>query len=275
MITKTFLASFTIQKEWDNDPIKMIDVIKTMGYDGMELSVDKDDSTIDAIAEKMKEAGLIAVCTHINFDLLNNEFNKYISRIKKLGIKNLCIPWLDRNRLPGGEDYQQTKKQIKTLSGKCFDNGIILSYHNHNFEFEKIGGVCKLDILFQDIPELKSQLDVCWCAVGGQDPAEFIRHYGHRMPTIHLKDFTALEDYVGEKLFNLLRNSNKDEADKLRGDSGFDFRPVGYGKVNFKSVFQAIKETGINWMGVEQDVSTERPPLKAAKMSISYIKENY
>ena len=275
MPAKIFLTLYTVQNDWEKDPLGTLEKIREMGYDGVELGIDFEEPVLDAIAAKLKELGLPAVSTHVNLDDLRTKWDTCLSRIKKLGIRYLTIPWLDECRIPGGSDYADTKEFIANLAKKCGDEGIILSYHNHNFEFEKLDGVCKEDILLQDNPSLSAQLDVCWCSVGGQAPAEYIRHYGHRMPTIHLKDYYAANNQAGMKLFDLLGNNDQAEADETRRESGFSFRPVGMGRVDFLEVFKAADEVGVKWMGVEQDASLDRPPMEAAKLSLKYIRENY
>ena len=47
----------------------------------------------------------------------------------------------------------------------------------------------------------------------------------------------------------------------------FEFRPVGHGCQNVKSIVDAGLESGAKWFIVEQDLSVGRTPLEAAKMS--------
>jgi len=275
MAAKIYICVFTVQQEWDRDPLGTLEKIKEMGYEGVEIGLDFEDSVFEAIKNKLAELGMAAVGSHINLDEAVARADFYFDRMRQMNMKYLGIPWLSDDCLPGGSRYAETKAKIRYMAERCKLEGFTYQYHNHNFEFEKINGVCKLDILLQDIPELIMQLDVCWCTVGGQDPAAYIRHYGRRMPVLHIKDFSAMTDVSGAKLFELLGKNDGADAEQTRGDAGFKFEPVGMGQVDMPAVFKAADEVGVVWMGVEQDASTDRPPMDAARLSYEYIKKTY
>jgi len=275
MSAKIYICAFTVQQDWDRDPIGTLEKIKEMGYEGVEMGLDYEEGLFNAIKDKLAELGLEAIGAHVRLDDAVARTDFYFSRMKQLNMKYLGIPWLDDDCIPGGSRYAETKAKIRYMAERCRQEGFVYYYHNHNFEFEKVNGVCKLDLLLQDIPELRSQLDVCWCTVGGQDPASYIRHYGHRMPVLHLKDFTANGDVSGVKLFDLLGNNDAADAEKTRNEYGFRFQPLGLGQVDFPSIFKAADEVGVIWMGVEQDASPDRPQMEAARISMETIKKTY
>ena len=275
MKTKIFLNTYTVQKEWDDDPLRTLEFFHEAGYEGIEMQINCDQPLFDKILLKINSLGLNAVSAHINFTDALERSDFYFNRMSALNIKNMVIPWLPEDCLPGGVHYSETKEKITALAELCKKNSASLAYHNHDFEFKKINGVCKYDIFLQDISVLDAQLDICWCAVGGQNPAEYIRHYGHRMKTMHLKDFSLSRQVEGVKLFDLLGQGDAAEAQVKRKENGFAFRPIGMGKVDFVSIFKAADETGICWAGVEQDESPDMPPMEAAKLSIDYIRKNW
>ena len=274
MPARIYLTVYTVQQEWDKDPIGVLEKIKAMGYEGVEIGLDFEEGLFNEIKDKLKELKMEAVGAHIGLDDTISKTDFYFKRMRELDMKYLGIPWLPGECIPGGGKYERTKAKIRYMAERCRLEGITYHYHNHNFEFEKINGVCKQDILLQDIPELRTQLDVCWCAVGGQDPAAYIRHYGHRTPVLHMKDFSVRGNVSGAKLFDLLGQNDSAEAEKTRKEVDFKFQPVGMGQVDFPSVFQAASEVGVKWMGVEQDDSPDRPPMEAAGLSIEYIRKN-
>jgi sugar phosphate isomerase/epimerase len=275
MPAKIYICAYTVQQDWDADPITAMEKIKGMGYEGVEFGLDYEEELFYAIKNKLAELGLAAVGVHIGLDDSIARVDFYFDRMKQLDMKYLGIPWLSGDCLPGGAKYAETKAKMRYMAERCKQEDVVYHYHNHNFEFEKVNGVCKLDILLQDVPELHTQLDVCWCTVGGQCPADYIRHYGHRMPVLHLKDFSARGDVTHAKLFELLGQGGGEDAEKIREETKFNFEPVGHGQVDFPVIFKASDEVGVVWMGVEQDASPDRPPMEAAKMSYEYIKKNY
>ena len=274
MAAKIYLCSYTIAQDWVTDPMGSLEKAKEMGYEGMEIGIDDEEQLFIDIRDKMKELELVAIGTHIHIDDMISRTDFYLDRMKQMDMKYLGLPWLADDCLPGGSRYDETKSKIRYVIERCKQEDIIYHYHNHNFEFEKINGVCKQDILLQDIPNLFFQLDVCWCTVSGQDPATYIHHYGHRISVLHMKDFKATEDVSQKKLFDLMGQNDEADADTTRNSSGFEFQPVGLGQVNVPSVLNAAKEVGVVWLGVEQDASLDRPPMEAARISIENIKNH-
>ena len=260
MPAKIYLTVYTVRRDFEADPMGTLEKIKAMGYEGVEIDLNFTEELFNAVKAKLKELELPAIGAHVGMDDMMDRTDFFLGRMKQLGMKYLGIPWLQTDCVPGGDRYAETKAKIRYMAERCRIEGITYHYHNHDFEFVKIGGVCKQDILLQDVPEVLTQLDVGWCAFAGQDPAAYIRHYGHRMPVLHLKDFTV--------------NAGID-PNLSREERGFRFQPVGMGQVDFPAVFQAADEVGVVWMGVEQDESVERPALDAARLSLEYIRKTY
>ena len=51
-----------------------------------------------------------------------------------------------------------------------------LYYHNHAHEFQKDENKYLIDILAEEMPELKLELDVYWVYRGGEDPMLSLIH---------------------------------------------------------------------------------------------------
>jgi len=156
---------------------------------------------------------------------------------------------------------------IKQIGEAVNAAGMVLQYHNHDFEFEKMEGKYVLDLLYEEVsPELlQTQIDTCWVNVGGEDPAAYVRKYAGRIPTVHLKDF------AGSKSENMYALIGIDE-DKKDVEGTFEFRPVGKGLQNFKEIVAAADEGGAEWVIVEQDSpSMGLTELECAEVSIQYL----
>jgi sugar phosphate isomerase/epimerase len=147
--------------------------------------------------------------------------------------------------------------------------GIQLLYHNHDFEFVKLGGEYALDALYKAIPMpyLATEIDTCWVRVAGVDPAAYLRRYAGRSPVVHLKDFTSGTAAAGKPLYALIDNEGRDGTVDVVDKSAFDFRPLGMGQMDIPAVLKAAEDAGTEWVVVEQDRSTERPSLDAIRLS--------
>ena len=122
-----------------------------------------------------------------------------------------------------------------------------------------------LDVLYDTVPAelLQTEIDTCWVKYAGLDPAEYVRKYAGRCPVVHLKDYVGRR--AGQPYALINADGSDDGAAKSEGD--FEFRPVGHGCQNVKSIVDAGLESGAKWFIVEQDQSVGRAPLEAAKMS--------
>jgi sugar phosphate isomerase/epimerase len=104
------------------------------------------------------------------------------------------------------------------------------------------------------------------------DPAAYLRQYKGRSPVVHLKDFVKVGDAQGKDLYALIDNSGKDNKTATVDRNSFDFRPLGKGQQDIPAILAACVDAGTQWVVVEQDRSTERPPMEAVKISRDYLK---
>jgi len=262
------LQLFSVRQAFSADPLRTLEKVREMGYDGVEfagLFTFKDDAR--ALRYELDHIGLRAISAHVPFAELWGDTDKVIENYGVLGCEYVAIPWLDAKTMLTKETIGDTLEKVKVIGKKLSDAGITLLYHNHNFEFEKIDGKYIIDIIYSEVSAdlLKTELDTCWVNVGGEDPAAFIRKYAGRSPVVHLKDFVGGGK---EGLFELIGKKTEVRENKAE----FDFRPVGYGVQDFKSILSASLDAGSKWVVVEQDRSSERDPLDACRMSREYLR---
>jgi sugar phosphate isomerase/epimerase len=67
-----------------------------------------------------------------------------------------------------------------------------LSYHTHPTDFKAVDGMVPFDFMIEHTdPSICYQIDVCWAAAAGADPAELIERHHDRIVSLHLKDLAA------------------------------------------------------------------------------------
>ena len=241
--------------------------VSKMGYNGVEFAglFGKSAAEVKNLCE---EAGVVPISAHVPFiDMMNDP--DLLKTYSEIGCKYVVIPYLTEEYRPGNEKFGEVIEGAKMLGKKANELGMRLCYHNHDFEFVKINGEYALDILYKEVPAdlLSTQIDTCWVNVGGENPAEYIRKYAGRVEIVHLKDFT------GGKSENMYALIGIDDDKKKEASGSFEFRPVGSGVQDFKSILDASKEVGAKWVVVEQDSpSMGKTPLECAETSIKYLK---
>ncbi len=262
---------YSVRDDMEKDFEGTLKKIKAMGYDGVEFA-GIFGKTAEEVKKLCQDIGLVPVSAHIPFVDMMEDPEGVISVYKEIGCEQVVIPYLTEEYRPGAERFGEVIEGAKVLGEVCKKLGMKLAYHNHDFEFLKVDGKYALDILYTEVTAdlLQTQLDTCWVNVGGENPADYIRKYTGRTPTVHLKDF------VGEKSENMYALIGIDDGAQKKADeseNSFCLRPVGYGKQDFPAILKASEEAGAKWVIVEQDdPSLDKTPMECAEMSINYLK---
>lgn len=244
--------------------------LKDMGYDGVELA-GLYTYTPEEIADILKEVGIPAISAHVPYDQLVADPEGTIKAYQTIGCKYIAFPYLQDELRPGTPAFPEVLKNMENICRIAKDLGMIMMYHNHDFEFIKMdtenGPMYGLDYMYETIPAelLQTELDTCWVNVAGENPSDYIRKYAGRCPVVHLKDF--YKEGAPEGMYELIGIEKKEKAAGV-----FEFRPVGNGLQDMPSILKAAEESGAAWVVVEQDRSVGRTPLEAVKMSIDYLK---
>ena len=266
------LQLYTVRDEAEKDFFGVLAAVKGMGYEYVEMVSTFFGHTAQEVRAEMDKLGIKCISAHVPIDSLIDDLDSTIQDFKTLGCEYLAVPWLDEPRRPGNLGYAAVVKAINSIGRACHDAGITLLYHNHDFEFTKLDGEYALDILYRSIaPEyLQTEIDTCWVKVAGEDPAAYIRKYTGRSPVVHLKDFVML-GMKPTKRNVLIDSEGKGDSTAEGEEGGFDFRPVGYGVQDFPAILEASSDAGAKYVVVEQDHSTQRSSMEAARLSREYL----
>ena len=265
---KVALQLYSVREDMEKDFRSTVLKTKEMGYDGVEFAGLFGNKPGD-VREIVLSAGLVPISAHVPFPALVEDPGGVVACYKEIGCPYIAIPWLDEKSRPGNEGWDKTKTAIAEIAAECKKQGVILLYHNHDFEFvkDKDTGEYALDQLYREIPALETQVDTCWVKVAGEDPAAYVKKYKGRAPVVHLKDY-MLEGEKPSQLYELIGVEN--DTEKEAGT--FEFRPLGYGLQDIPSLLDAAIYAGAEWVVAEQDSpSMGKSPLENAKMSIDYL----
>jgi len=141
----------------------------------------------------------------------------------------------------GMKRYAQS---LNAIAAELKKEGCSILYHHHTLEFYSFGGgVNGMDILTGETdPEgVVFTLDTHWLAASGTDSVYWIRKLKGRVPVIHFKDYGIS---VGE--------SKIEDVHKT-------FAEIGEGNIIWPPIVDACRETGIEYVIVEQDICKGSP----------------
>ena len=257
---------YSVRDDAEADLRGTLEKIKKMGYDGVEFAGLYGHSAED-VKKMCEEIGLVPLSAHIPYQDMVKDPEKAISDYIKIGCKYVAVPYLVEEDRPGTPAWATTVENVEKIGVYCKEKGIKLLYHNHDFEFIKVGEEYALDMLYSTVSEelLATELDTCWVKVAGEDPAAYVKKYSGRAPIVHLKDF------MGEQSEDMYELIGLDK--KVTGTDAFEFRPLGCGLQDFGAILGACKEAGTEWVVVEQDrPSMGKTPMESIEISINYLK---
>jgi sugar phosphate isomerase/epimerase len=247
------LQLYTMRDPAKKDLADTLKKVRAMGWEYVQWS-GMPSLPAEKIREALDTAGLKAIAAHVSVETFEKDFDGQVRFWKTVGVKDVAPGGMMNDCKATLADWLKGAKRLDTLGAKLRAEGMRLTYHNHSWEFEKFADDprAKLEILLESTsPEnLGSELDIAWALAGGYDPAAFLRKYKGRFPVVHAKDVIPGEGKRKAKL-----------------------TPLGKGSVNWKEVFAAGPEAGIEWYIYEQD-SGEGSPFEYAAESYQYLKQN-
>lgn len=266
------LQLYSVRRDLDKDFEQVIKKVKEYGYDGVELA-SLHGKEPEYVKKFLSDTGLTPISAHVPLDSMLKDPDGVFGTYAFIGCKYVAVPYLPEERRPKKPLFDKTLEQMEQLGKKAKEAGLQLLYHNHDFEFVKIGDRLGLDVIYETVPAglLQTQIDTCWVKVAGQDPAEYIRKYKGRAPVVHLKDFYKQETDKDILMYELIGIKGKDH--KPSDKKAFGFMPLGFGQQDIPEILEASKEAGASWVVVEQDEPQEgRTALECARLSIKYLK---
>ena len=265
---KVGLQLYSVRDDMEKDMEATLKQVKEMGYDYVEFAgyFGKTAEEVKALLDKYD---LKAISVHQKYDVFLEDEKTNIDFLKTLGVKYCAVPWMEKTKLT--DEFTKTINEITQVAKALKANGIQLCYHNHDFEFDKRDGKFLLDLIYESIPAelLQTEFDTCWVKYSGNDPVEYINKYADRSEILHLKDFVS-DKFAAGPVYALIDDKGND-GEAGHNDS-FDYRPLGQGVQDFKSILEAAENAGIEYVIVEQDFCTTATPLESVKMSRDYLK---
>ena len=244
--------------------------VKEMGYDGVEFA-GLFGNTPEQIKTWCAEIGLTPISAHVPLAEMLEDIDKVIADYKAIGCEYIVVPYVTEERRPAGDKFMQMIDEIRSVGQKAKEAGLVLLYHNHDFEFAQTPtGECGLDYLYSAVPAdlLQTELDLCWVKYAGQEPAAYLLKYADRSPVVHLKDYYA----SGEQKEDPYALIGLNEGEK-KENKAFEFRPLGHGVQDVPALLEAAKKAGSKWLVVEQDQpSLGKTPLECAAMGMETLK---
>ncbi|WP_231463356.1 sugar phosphate isomerase/epimerase [Pedobacter sp. Leaf132] len=150
----------------------------------------------------------------------------------------------------GADGFKKVANAFNKVAEIAKSSGLKFAYHNHDFEFKKLGDTTGYDIYLTETDKnlVNFELDLYWVVRSGNDPLALFKKYPGRFPMWHVKDM-----------------------DKAKPEWNTE---VGKGSIDFKSIFAEAKTSGMKHFFVEHETNYNPNPIDSVKTSCQYIKAN-
>lgn len=190
-----------------------------MGNDQVRAARKSGQSIQDVQAEVYTPSGVVEVAK-INLPLARD-----------LGCRWGVIGAAGRNNFVSKDSLLKLCDAFNSANELARGMNMGLSYHTHPTDFIAVEGLTPFDfIVAHTDPSIRYQIDVCWAAAAGADPAALIDKHHKRLVSLHLRDLAA---------------NKKDSA--TPGDGVLDFDAIRKAAARIESpLFYVEREGGPN-----------------------------
>lgn len=159
-------------------------LIKSLGFDGVELLPVDLDNPVEDIKAWADEAGLEIVSVHAK------PSEEIVKKMAALGGK--AVIWAS-TPFNSTEEAIEVAHELDEMAEMAEPYGIKVGYHNHSQEFFVDKGKLLLQTVIDNSSKCYFQLDCGWAQNGGCYPPSFIRQNLNRFIAIHVKENSKVQ----------------------------------------------------------------------------------
>jgi sugar phosphate isomerase/epimerase len=235
---------YSVRSEMARDFAGTLARLAAMGYEEVEFAgyFDRKPEEVKAILDRH---GLTAPSAHVPIEVVRRNWAGTLAVATAIGHRYVVVPWIPEEDRRTLDDYVRLADEFNRLGAEAKRAGIRFAYHNHDFEFARLGGRIPYDVLLAgtDPANVALQLDLLWIVKGGHDPLTYFARYPGRFEMVHVKDSTGPPEYR--------------QVD------------VGAGTIDFRRILARREQAGIRHAFVEHDDPAD--PFAFARASYDYL----
>ncbi len=255
------LQLYSLGRELTSDVPAGLKKVVDIGYTTAECAGYREGKMynyeMEDFSKIAKDAGLNITGTHVNPPVrkytkenaseIADFWKKTVEDHLKLGVKTVVQPGMPE--METKDDVAMVCEVFNKAGEIARAAGIKWGYHNHNREFDRIGGAgenrrggeIKYDLMLNgtDPGLVFFEMDVYWTVMGQSDPLEYFEKYAGRFPILHIKDRSVL------------------------GQSGM---------MNFENIFKKAYENGLDEYYVElEGIREGMTQFEGVKLCYDYL----
>jgi len=239
---------YTLRDLIATDFLGTLKKIRKAGYNSVEAAGYGDRKFYGYSPKEYKEIvtdlGLQPTSSHssVNPENISSAIEDHLSA----GMDYIVVPWIPKEKYNTPDAYKKLAGDFNIIGKACKEAGLGFGYHNHAFEFEKMGDQIPYDILLEntDPKYVFMQVDLFWMVYGGHQPEEYFTKYPGRFELWHIKDM-----------------DNTPARESVE---------VGDGIINYAKVFKMKDLAGMKHFFVEQE-AFKMDPIQSIRKSYKFL----
>jgi sugar phosphate isomerase/epimerase len=227
----------------DGNHLAVIKKVADVGYTGVETAGFYGLS-VREYRKVMDDHGL-TISGHHGGIPTKAQVSEFVETQKILGTPYCISAWQPPENYSSVDNIKRMAETIEVARAALEKENVTLCMHNHDFEFQRLDGRIKLEILAQMCPKLHFQIDTYWAGnFGAEVPAKMVAQFKDKTPLLHIKDGPF------EKSAPMVA--------------------AGKGKQDFPAVFKAANPNVLKWVVVELDACAT-DMMQAVTDSYTYL----
>ncbi|MCL2199246.1 MAG: sugar phosphate isomerase/epimerase [Defluviitaleaceae bacterium] len=220
--------------------------ISKLGFKCVQVSGVNPIIPPEEIGETCQAYGLEVVISHADPARILNNTEDVIKEHKYMNASYVGIGQIPKEYSRDQTGYRQFITDYIPASRELKKEGLQLMYHNHHFEFEKLGEKHAIDYIKDNFKDVNFTLDTYWVQMAGADPAFWINRLKGRVEILHLKDCEV-------------NNGISRMCEVMEGN------------MNWPYIIAAARASGIKYAFVEQDECFGKDPFDCLATSLNNL----
>jgi sugar phosphate isomerase/epimerase len=251
------VQAYTYRNSFPNSIVATLDTIKSLGITKIEGPNPKNSSPRE-FRKLLDERGISMPCLGADYGIISKDPESFVKLAKFFSSTYIMVAWIPHGKTFTIEDAKKAVDDFNRVGKILKENGIILCYHDHGYEFGTYEDGTLFDYIVKNTdPQYVSfEMDMMWTFHGGADPAKLLYKYKDRWKLMHLKDI------------------RKGVASDLTG--GTDTKndvALGTGQINVPEVLKAAKAVGIQHYFIEDESGNHAAQIPVTIAYINSLKE--
>jgi sugar phosphate isomerase/epimerase len=253
------LQLYSLRDELPKDVKGVIEKVAAAGYKEVETYGYNNGKffglSVAEFKNLLKSNGLTAPSGHYGMDQFSktgktDNLKADIEACANLGGEYFTIAGAHVEMSKGVDGFKKVANDFNQVASLAKASGLKFAYHNHDFEFKKLGDTTGYDVYLQETDKnlVNFEMDLYWVVRSGNDPMRLFKAYPGRFPMWHVKDMDKTNPALNAE--------------------------IGTGSIDFKSIFAQAKQSGMKHFFVEHETNYKPDPIGSITTSAGYIKAN-